>query len=141
VTSSYFKKWNWSWKDTGLISLRRSRPNRRDCLTLAEKDFQEAFLKWRRRWDRCLRAGGNYFEVDGHTCHSAPMPRLCYVTTMPFSKRLLKATAQRGMNMAWHVWIIIGRPETACGRPALIRLLPASTRSSTKVVIWSIQIR
>jgi hypothetical protein len=33
--------------------------------TLTEKDFQEAFQKWRRRWDRCLHAGGNYFEDDG----------------------------------------------------------------------------
>jgi hypothetical protein len=24
--------------------------------TLTEKDFQEAFQKWRRRWDRCLHA-------------------------------------------------------------------------------------
>jgi hypothetical protein len=28
------------------------------------------------------------------------MPRLCHATTMPFWKRLLKATAQRGMGMA-----------------------------------------
>jgi hypothetical protein len=33
--------------------------------TLTENDFQEAFQKWRNRWDRCLRAGGNYFEDDG----------------------------------------------------------------------------
>jgi len=33
--------------------------------TLIEKDFQEAFQKWRRWWDRCLHAGGNYFEGDG----------------------------------------------------------------------------
>jgi len=33
--------------------------------TLTEKDFQEAFQKWRRRWDRCLHAGGNYFEGGG----------------------------------------------------------------------------
>jgi len=32
--------------------------------TLTEKDFQEAFQKWRRRWDRCLYAGGNYFKGD-----------------------------------------------------------------------------
>ena len=32
--------------------------------TLIEKDFQEVFQKWR-RWDWCLHAGGNYFEVDG----------------------------------------------------------------------------
>ena len=33
--------------------------------TVIEKDFQEAFQKWRGRWDRCLHAGGNYFEGDG----------------------------------------------------------------------------
>jgi len=33
--------------------------------SLIEKDFQEAFQKWSRRWDRCLYAGGNYFEGDG----------------------------------------------------------------------------
>jgi hypothetical protein len=33
--------------------------------TLTEKDFQEAFQRWRRRWDWCLREGGNYFEGDG----------------------------------------------------------------------------
>jgi hypothetical protein len=37
VTSSYFKKWNWSWKDAGLVILRRSRPNRRECLTFWQK--------------------------------------------------------------------------------------------------------
>jgi hypothetical protein len=48
-----------------LIALRRSRPNRKECLTLTEKDLQEVFRKWRRRWDRCLHAGGNYFGGDG----------------------------------------------------------------------------
>jgi len=33
--------------------------------TLTEKEFQEAFQKWRRWWDLCLHAGGNYFEGDG----------------------------------------------------------------------------
>jgi hypothetical protein len=32
---------------------------------LTEMDFQKAFQKWRRRWDRCLHARGNYFEGDG----------------------------------------------------------------------------
>jgi hypothetical protein len=27
--------------------------------TLTETNFQETFQKWRRRWDRCLHAGGN----------------------------------------------------------------------------------
>jgi hypothetical protein len=33
--------------------------------TLTEKDFQEAFQTRRRRWDRCLHEGGNYFGSDG----------------------------------------------------------------------------
>jgi hypothetical protein len=33
--------------------------------TLIDRDFQEAFQKWRRQWNRCLHAGGNYFEGDG----------------------------------------------------------------------------
>ena len=31
MTSSYFQKWNWTWKDAGLMPLRRHRPNRREC--------------------------------------------------------------------------------------------------------------
>jgi transposase len=33
--------------------------------TLTEKNFQEAFRKWKRRWDWCLHVEGNYFEGDG----------------------------------------------------------------------------
>jgi hypothetical protein len=33
--------------------------------SLTEKYLQEAFQRWRRRWDWCLHAGGNYFEGDG----------------------------------------------------------------------------
>jgi hypothetical protein len=33
--------------------------------TLTEKGFKELFQKWRRRWNRCQKAGGNYFEGDG----------------------------------------------------------------------------
>jgi hypothetical protein len=62
-----------------------------------------------------------------HTCHA---------TAMPFWKRPLKATTQCDMGTAWYVWISIGRPETACGRPACVRL-PCTTRSSTKVVTRS----
>jgi hypothetical protein len=34
-------------------------------VTLTEKDFQQAFQKWRRRWNRYLHAGVNYFEGNG----------------------------------------------------------------------------
>jgi hypothetical protein len=33
--------------------------------TVTENDFQETFQTWRRLWDRCLHAGGIYFEGDG----------------------------------------------------------------------------
>jgi hypothetical protein len=33
--------------------------------TLTEKDFQKAIQILRRRWNRCVHARGNYFEVDG----------------------------------------------------------------------------
>jgi hypothetical protein len=32
--------------------------------TLIERDLQEVFQKWKKRWDRCLHAGGKYFEGD-----------------------------------------------------------------------------
>ena len=53
--------------------------------------------------------------------HAAPMPCCDHAV-------LLKATAQHG------------RRETACGLPAGVRLLPATTRSCTKIVIRSIPI-
>jgi hypothetical protein len=81
-----------------------------------------------------------WFTQCGRVWFTDIMPRPCHATTMPFWKRLLTATEQCGMGGAWHVWISIGRPETACGRPARVRLLPATTRSSTKVVVRSITI-
>ena len=56
-----------------------------------------------------------------HTCHAMPM--LCSDHAV-----LLKATAQ-------HV-----RRNTACGLPARVRTLPATTQSSTKVVIRRIPV-
>ena len=56
-----------------------------------------------------------------HTCHAAPMPCSDHAV-------FLKATAQHD------------RRETVCGLPALVRLLSATTRSSTKIVVRSIPI-
>jgi len=39
-----------------------------------------------------------------------------------------------GMGTAWLVWINIGRLSTACGRPAQVRLLLATTQAVTKAV-------
>ena len=56
--------------------------------------------------------------------------RVWFTLAMPCSDHavLLKATAQHGHR------------QTACGLPARVRLLPATTRSSTKIVIRSIPI-
>jgi hypothetical protein len=56
-----------------------------------------------------------------HTCHAMPMPCSDHFV-------LLTATSQHG------------RREAACGLPACLRHLPATTRSSTKSVIRSIPI-
>jgi hypothetical protein len=34
-------------------------------LDIDRKGLPETFKKWRRRWDRCLHVGGNYFDGDG----------------------------------------------------------------------------
>jgi hypothetical protein len=33
--------------------------------TLTEHDFQDAFKKWQKRWERCIHMEGDYFEGDG----------------------------------------------------------------------------
>jgi hypothetical protein len=33
--------------------------------TLTEHHFQDAFMKWQKRWERCIRAEEDYFEGDG----------------------------------------------------------------------------
>ncbi|PNF20610.1 hypothetical protein B7P43_G04271 [Cryptotermes secundus] len=33
--------------------------------TLTKKGFQDAFEKWQKRWDQCMRSQGDYFEGDG----------------------------------------------------------------------------
>jgi hypothetical protein len=33
--------------------------------SLKKPDFQDAFKKWQKRWERCVCAEGDYFEGDG----------------------------------------------------------------------------
>jgi hypothetical protein len=30
-----------------------------------EHDFQDAFAKWQKGWERCIRGEGYYFQSDG----------------------------------------------------------------------------
>jgi hypothetical protein len=32
---------------------------------IKENDFHGAFAPWKRKWDRCVRSQGDYFEGDG----------------------------------------------------------------------------
>jgi hypothetical protein len=43
-----------------------------------------------------------WFTQCGRVWFTHAMPCQCHATTMPFWKRLLKATAQRGMAWHWH---------------------------------------
>jgi hypothetical protein len=33
--------------------------------SIKENDFHSAFEVWKKRWDRCIRYQGDYFERDG----------------------------------------------------------------------------
>jgi hypothetical protein len=48
--------------------------------TLRDQDFQDAFKKWQKHWERCIRAEGDYFKGDGpklvFELRSAPVPEI-----------------------------------------------------------------
>jgi hypothetical protein len=72
-----------------------------------------------------------------HTYHAVPLPYHDHAVLKATSQDHGTAWHANGMGTAWYVWISIGRPETACGRSARVRLLPTTTRSFTKVVTRS----
>jgi hypothetical protein len=37
--------------------------------TIPKRDFQGCFQVWQKRWDRCIRAKGEYFEGEGGIQH------------------------------------------------------------------------
>jgi hypothetical protein len=49
--------------------------------TLAEQDFQDAFKKWQKRWERCVRSEKNYFEGDGGHQSRKLWMTLCILTS------------------------------------------------------------
>jgi hypothetical protein len=46
--------------------------------TLTKKDFQDAFQKWQKRWDRCARPQEGYFEGG----YAAPKSRSSFCRTL-----------------------------------------------------------
>jgi hypothetical protein len=72
-----------------------------------------------------------------HTCHAVPLPCHDHAVLNATSPGHSTARHESGMGTAWYAWISIGRPQKVCGRPARVRLLPATTHSSTYVVTRS----
>ena len=35
-----------------------------DLRAILQNTFQDMFQKWKKRWDRCIKSGGVYFEGD-----------------------------------------------------------------------------
>ena len=36
----------------------------RDLRAIPQNTFQDAFHNWKKRWERCIKSGGEYFEGD-----------------------------------------------------------------------------
>jgi hypothetical protein len=81
------------------------------------------------------------FDLHSAALFDSHLPSRSYAVSLPcHDYAFLKATSQghgtawheSSMGTTWYVWISIGRPATACGRPARVRRLPATTRTFTK---------
>jgi hypothetical protein len=74
------------------------------------------------------------FLFDLHSAAMLDSHMPCRARAMPWPCRSESYFSRPKHSAAWtwHDVISIGRPETTCGRPACVRLLPATTRISTK---------
>ena len=60
-----FPKWKCSLKGRGFQTVQEIGENWiRDLRALPQNTFQDAFQKLGRRWERCTKSGGEYFEGD-----------------------------------------------------------------------------
>jgi hypothetical protein len=55
-----FPNWNPLWKNDSRDKGKFADGATRD----PDKAYQDSFQKWQRRWERCISAGGKYFEGD-----------------------------------------------------------------------------
>jgi hypothetical protein len=44
-----------------------------ELYTIPKRAYQDCFQKWQGRWERCINAGGEYFE--GNKIHSVACPK------------------------------------------------------------------
>jgi hypothetical protein len=56
--------------------------------TLTEHDFQDAFKKWQKRWERCIHAEWDYFEGDGGQM-APPVPEIMDTSGIKICERVI----------------------------------------------------
>jgi len=60
-----FPKWKSSLKGRRFQTVEVIEENPiRDLRAVSQNTFQDAFQKWKKRWERCIKSGGEYFEGD-----------------------------------------------------------------------------
>jgi len=59
-----FPKWKSSLKGRRFQTVEEIELSIRDLRAVPQNTFQDAFQKWKKRWERCIRSGGEYFEGD-----------------------------------------------------------------------------
>ena len=61
----FFPKWKSSLKGRQFQMVEKIKENSiGDLRAVLQNTFQDAFQKWKKRWERCIKSGGEYFEGD-----------------------------------------------------------------------------
>jgi len=61
-----FPKWKSSLNGRQFQTVEEIEENSiQDLRTIPQNTFQDAFQKWKKCWERCIKSGGEYFEGDG----------------------------------------------------------------------------
>jgi hypothetical protein len=61
---SLFPRLKIKLKDRYFVTTDMNEAESQAILNTTQRDFQDAFKKWQKRWERCIRAEGDYFEFD-----------------------------------------------------------------------------
>ena len=60
-----FPKWKSSLKGRRFQTVEEIEENSiRDLRAIPQNTFQDAFQNWKKRWERCIKSGGEYCEGD-----------------------------------------------------------------------------
>jgi len=60
-----FPKWESSLKGRRFQTVEEIEENLiRDICAIPQNTFQDVFQKWEKRWEWCIKSGGEYFEGD-----------------------------------------------------------------------------